>query len=187
VNAAARGLSLAYHNVFFSDNYEDEFNAVFRQRTITGNPTVYICAQDRRTQDTGSGPERLLLLVNAPPDGDQGPISRPDASALSKQVLSHLKACGLGLESDLSEAVITAPEDFHALFPATGGALYGRANHSPMASFARPGAASRIGGLYLAGGSVHPGPGVPMATLSGRLAAARLISDLRRGVLDRPA
>jgi 1-hydroxycarotenoid 3,4-desaturase len=48
-----------------------------------------------------------------------------------------------------------------------------------MASFARPGAASRIPGLYLAGGSVHPGPGVPMAVMSGRLAAQRIMSDAR--------
>jgi 1-hydroxycarotenoid 3,4-desaturase len=46
-----------------------------------------------------------------------------------------------------------------------------------MASFARPGAASKLPGLYLAGGSVHPGPGVPMAVMSGRLAAARLLQD----------
>jgi 1-hydroxycarotenoid 3,4-desaturase len=48
-----------------------------------------------------------------------------------------------------------------------------------MASFARPGAASRVPGLYLAGGSVHPGAGIPMAAMSGRLAAARLLADRR--------
>jgi 1-hydroxycarotenoid 3,4-desaturase len=187
VNAATSGMPLAYHNVFFTDDYEDEFDAVFRQRTITANPTVYICAQDRRHPVAAGAPERLLILANAPPDGDQGPGSQPDIRALSARVRAHLGACGLITDSDLSDAVVTTPADFGALFPATGGALYGRANHSPMASFARPGAASHIGGLYLAGGSVHPGPGVPMATLSGRLAASRLLSDMRRGALDRPA
>ena len=55
--------------------------------------------------------------------------------------------------------------------PATGGALYGQAVHGTLAAFRRPGSRSTIPRLYLAGGSVHPGPGVPMAVLSGRLVA----------------
>ena len=73
---------------------------------------------------------------------------------------------------------VTTPADFNRMFPATGGALYGRSSHGWTASFQRPGARTRIPGLYLAGGSTHPGPGVPMAALSGRSAAASLIADL---------
>ena len=62
--------------------------------------------------------------------------------------------------------------------PGQGGALYGQATHGWMSSFRRAGLASRLPGLYLAGGSVHPGPGVPMAALSGQLAAATLMAHL---------
>jgi 1-hydroxycarotenoid 3,4-desaturase len=78
---------------------------------------------------------------------------------------------------DAGQAAITTPKDFEILFPATGGALYGQAVHGPMASFRRPGARSRVPGLYLAGGSTHPGAGVPMAALSGRMAATTLLAD----------
>ncbi|MDW8445164.1 MAG: hypothetical protein RML45_13565 [Acetobacteraceae bacterium] len=71
----------------------------------------------------------------------------------------------------------TEPTAWARLFPATGGALYGRDLAGWRASFQRPGAKTRIPGLYLAGGSVHPGPGVPMALMSGRLAAWALMAD----------
>ena len=74
--------------------------------------------------------------------------------------------------------VVTTPAQFERLFPATGGALYGRASHGWKASFERPHARSRMPGLYLAGGSTHPGAGIPMAALSGRMAAASLLADL---------
>jgi 1-hydroxycarotenoid 3,4-desaturase len=83
--------------------------------------------------------------------------------------------------------VATQPADFERLFPATGGALYGLASHGWRASFSRPPARSRLAGLYLAGGSTHPGPGVPMAALSGRLAAASLLADVARRRASTPA
>ena len=89
-----------------------------------------------------------------------------------------LTRCGLTLESRAT--VATHPRDFDRLFPATGGALYGPASHGWQASFQRSGSRTKIPGLYLAGGSVHPGPGVPMAAMSGRLAAAALLADKGR-------
>ena len=75
----------------------------------------------------------------------------------------------------------TAPSDFAKLFPATDGALYGRPTHGWMGSFSRPGARTKLEGLYLSGGSVHPGAGVPMVAMSGRLAAACVRADLGLG------
>lgn len=177
VNAPTSGFDLAHHNVFFAEDYAAEFDAVFRQRQVAEAPTVYICAQDRgaAAEPLAPGaPERLLVLVNAPPDGD---VARLDAAAHEARSFGLLEACGLHVARGEGRMVATTPEGFHTLFPATGGALYGRANHGMLGSFARAGAASRLPGLYLAGGSVHPGPGIPMAAMSGRLAAARLLAD----------
>ena len=73
---------------------------------------------------------------------------------------------------------LTTPEDFARLFPGSDGALYGRSPHGLMAPFRRPRARTTLPGLYLAGGGVHPGPGMPMAALSGRHAAAAILADL---------
>lgn len=186
LQTATSGFNLHHHNVFFSDNYRAEFDAVFRRGQIVSTPTVYVCAQDRADESDPSqlAEERLLLLINAPADGDQRTLS-PDQIALhASNMIRILRRCGLHIDvgslAPERHAVVTTASDFDAMFPATGGALYGRANHGPMASFARPGAVTAIPGLYLAGGSAHPGPGVPMATLSGRLAAQAVIKNLLR-------
>ena len=87
-----------------------------------------------------------------------------------------MERCGLKIERGTEQTA--NPTDFDKLFPATGGALFGQLVHGSMAAFHRPGSRSSLPGLYLAGGSVHPGPGVPMALLSGRLAAASVLKDL---------
>lgn len=182
VNAKADGFPLAHHTVFFAENYPDEFDAVFRRREITPAPTVYICAQDRGYGFNGTlaGAERLLVLINAPADGDQRSFPATEIDEMTGRAMRLLNDCGLDLNYEAGDCTVTAPDGFNSLFPATGGALYGRASHGPMATFQRAGATTKVRGLYLAGGSVHPGAGVPMAAMSGRLAAAKVCEDFGR-------
>ena len=187
LQATTTGFDLHHHNVFFADDYPAEFDATFRRREIVSAPTVYVCAQDRAGESRSSplAKERLLLLINAPADGDQRAFNADQINRLASNTSGVLRRCGVSIDAQAltieQHAVVTTPSDFNALFPATGGALYGRANHGAMASFARPGSRTVVPGLYLAGGSVHPGPGVPMATLSGRLAAQAVFKQLLRG------
>jgi 1-hydroxycarotenoid 3,4-desaturase len=177
--AETEGFPLVRHTVFFSSDYPAEFDAIFGASRLPGEPTVYVCAQDR--DDSGAhpgGPERLLCLVNAPPVGDIHPFSQSEIESCQARAFYLLERCGLRLHPDPNATLITTPADFHELFPATGGALYGRATHGWKASFERPGTRTRTPRLYLAGGSAHPGAGVPMAALSGRLAATCVLSDL---------
>jgi 1-hydroxycarotenoid 3,4-desaturase len=177
--ARTNGFPLTRHNVFFSDDYAAEFDVIFRGHRLPNNPTVYVCAQDRATSGAArQDPERLFCLVNAPPIGDSHPFSQEEIQRCEDHAFGQLKRCGLNVEALPEGRVATTPADFERLYPATGGALYGQASHGWTASFTRPRARTRIPGLYLAGGSTHPGPGVPMAALSGRLAAASLLSDL---------
>jgi 1-hydroxycarotenoid 3,4-desaturase len=177
LTATASGFPLARHNVFFSDDYPAEFDAIFKAHRIPDRPTVYVCAQDRGDfTPPPSGPERLFCLINAPATGDTDTFDADVIQAAKAATFGLLERCGLAL--DRQQATVTTPRDFEALFPGTGGALYGRACHGWRASFQRPGSRTSLPGLYLAGGSVHPGPGVPMAALSGRLAAASLLADL---------
>jgi 1-hydroxycarotenoid 3,4-desaturase len=179
MHARASGFPLVRHNVFFDTDYASEFQDIFGRRRLPQRGTVYVCAQDRTDDATDpGGPERLLCLVNAPADGDTHPFDASETQPCHTRSLALLQQCGLTLQAQAHQVALTTPRQFHQLFAATGGALYGQATHGWMAAFQRPGSRSKLPGLYLAGGSVHPGPGVPMAAMSGRLAAETLMANL---------
>lgn len=187
LRAEPEGFSLAHHNVFFSDDYAAEFEAL-RAGRLPDDPTVYVCSQDRGFPgEPRGGPERLFCIVNAPPNGDRHAYSPEETGLCERQMHRRLERCGLTVRHRPESSVVTSPADFDRLFPGTGGALYGRTAHGWMASFQRPESRTRIPNLYLAGGSTHPGPGMPMAAISGMLAAESLISDLASMRTYRPA
>ena len=155
-----QGVPLSHHTVFFSDDYAAEFADL--KTGPARDPTVYVCDQDHG---------RKLMLVNAPANAADSP---PDIDA---RMLNRLQRCGLKLEVAGDTVLRRSPKDFAELYPATAGALYGRASHGWLSTFQRPQARTKIPGLYLAGGSTHPGPGVPMAALSGMRAAEALLQD----------
>ena len=181
--AETGGFELAHHSVFFCLDYAKEFDDIFRRHRLPSEPTIYVCAQDRCDAHleagaaAGARAERLFCLINAPAIGDTHSFGTAEIDACESLVFRRLQQFGLQVQRRPADTVTTSPSDFHRLFPGTGGALYGPASHGWKASFARPGSRSSIPNLYLAGGSVHPGPGVPMAATSGRLAAAALIED----------
>lgn len=176
---------LAHHTVVFGRAYAHEFEDIFRRdRLPQVTPTTYICAQDRTEADPSTGPERLFVLVNAPARGDTAPPSPEEIAACAQRTAHHLATCGLDLNLEQAPSM-TGPKEFATLFPGTGGALYGAAVHGSTASFRRPGSRTRIPNLYCAGGTTHPGAGVPMAALSGRLAAQAILEDLTSRVPSR--
>lgn len=176
-HARTAGFPLVRHNVFFSPDYRQEFRAINRGDPPR-DPSVYVCGLDRDAADGAGhdGRERLQIIVNAPANGDTHDYTPAERERCSTHMMESLARCGLELEQPLPHHLAT-PNEFEALFPSTGGALYGQASHGWAASFLRQSARTRIPGLYCAGGSTHPGAGVPMAALSGRLAAETLMQD----------
>lgn len=192
--ATATGFPLVRHNVFFPPDYRAEFTDIFDHARTPRDPTVYLCAQDRSdapSPDTSGAHssgrlERMLCLINAPATGDTKNYDDREIARCEESLTRRLAASGLSLNRPSGATTITTPTDFNRLFPGRGGALYGAATHGLMASFQRPASETAIRGLFLAGGSVHPGPGVPMAAISGRLAARSVLKSLASTRTFRP-
>jgi 1-hydroxycarotenoid 3,4-desaturase len=177
LRARTSGFPLLRHTVFFSDDYPAEFRSLTGPRQLPASPTIYVCADDRGGEDAPlEGPDRLYILANAASRGDVAPYSADEVARCEERAFRRLEAAGLKLEPT-GPAIRRTPNELAALYPATGGAIYGPANHGLLGSFRRPGSRTRLPGLYLSGGSAHPGPGVPMTAISGRLAAAALMED----------
>ncbi|GAA0728198.1 1-hydroxycarotenoid 3,4-desaturase CrtD [Sphingomonas japonica] len=174
----AAGFPLLRHNVFFSPDYRAEFAALAAGR-LAADASVYVCAQDRddTAADARSGEERFQIIVNAPPRGDRGGFSQQEIETCTQAMRNRLSQAGLSLDLPPPATRLLTPSDFESLCPSTGGALYGRASHGWAASFLRQGSRTRIPGLYCAGGSCHPGAGLPMAALSASLAVDCLEAD----------
>ena len=180
-HARSSGFDLTHHNVFFSSDYAREFREI-----SDGRPPFYLCAQDRGASGAddceAASPmiagrrERIQMIVNAPPNGDSHTYSPEEIETCNLAMRRTLRRCGLELEDPMPHHLMT-PDQWEALFPATGGALYGRASHGWAASFQRQGPRTKIPGLYCAGGGTHPSAGVPMAALSGQLAAKVICAD----------
>lgn len=174
--ATVKGFPLVRHNVFFAADSKREFDDLFQRRRLPEAPTVYVCAQDRGDDDAErETAERLFFIINAPASADDRPLTAQELDACKNATNRLLERAGLQLSWEQQRW--TTPSDFAARFPGSAGALYGRASHGMFSAMARPAARTKLQGLYLAGGTVHPGAGVPMAALSGSLAARAASSD----------
>ena len=168
---------LAHHTIFFSRDYRAEFDALCERGVLPDDPTIYVCTT--ALTDPSHAPEgcsNLFILVNAPPlqYGNGSELDwQKEAPRYRNVILQKLSSFGLSIQqSNIQVEATITPNDFAERFNALHGALYGMSSNSRMAAFVRPGNRSRkIAGLYFAGGSVHPGGGIPLVLLSGKHAA----------------
>jgi diapolycopene oxygenase len=161
---------LDLHNIFFSDNYQAEFDAIFRDKTLFDDPTVYvnITAKDVHG-DAPAGKENWFVMVNAPHDTGQDWDTL--SKTLKKQVLDKLnRNLSVDIANHIEEEWVLTPPLIADKTASFTGALYGAASNNRMAAFLRhPNFSRQISNLYFCGGSVHPGGGIPLCLLSAKI------------------
>jgi phytoene desaturase len=165
--------TLAHHTVFFPRHYDAEFDEVFgspgRRARPASDPTIFVTrAADPAVHPPGH--EAWFVLVNAPRHGASWSAvdwSRPGlAAAYRDHILDVLADRGLDVRDRLVFAETRTPLDLATATGTPGGAIYGTAG-----GLLRPSNRGPVEGLWLVGGSTHPGGGLPMVALSAQIVA----------------
>jgi len=170
---------LAQHNIFFSVDYEREFEQIFGELRPPDDPTIYISISSKT--DPGHAPpnsENWFVLLNMPylTDADHGKDWDAEVERMRKIVLNKLGIMGIDISRYIELERVYTPEDFFDIYDSNRGSIYGISSNSKTMAFKRHANRSRdIEGLYFAGGSVHPGGGIPLTILSGKMAAELIL------------
>jgi phytoene desaturase len=170
---------LAHHNVRYSGDYDAEFDAIFGPRPHpVEEPTIYVSApDDPATRPDGC--EAWSVLVNAPRHGPVDWDAPGLAEAYARSLLDVLAARGLDVRGRVEVQATITPAELERRTRAPGGAIYGTSSNGPGAAFLRPANRSPVRGLYLVGGSAHPGGGLPLVALSAQIVASMIGPDPR--------
>jgi phytoene desaturase len=163
---------LGVNNIFFSGNYPREFRELFAERICPNEPTVYVNITSKVTpQDAPEGGENWFILINAPCNVGQDWQAEVAASR-SRILLRLAQDLGRAVERSISTEQVMTPADIESNTGSRMGSLYGISSNTATAAFLRhPNRSRRYRGLYFCGGSAHPGGGMPLAILSGKIVA----------------
>ncbi|MGQ0627991.1 MAG: phytoene desaturase family protein [Phycisphaerales bacterium] len=186
---------LAHHNFLFSRDSRREFDDLYTRGVPAEDPSLYVAAPARtdpsqapRNAEGGPG-ESLYVLVHTPfvrPGQDWGGESAAEGmlAAYRPIVMDKLRRFGMeGIDRHIVVDRFLHPGMIERWYNAEGGAIYGLASHGRLHGGFKPRNRTSVEGLYLAGGSANPGPGVPMVLMSGVTAARCLLQDLGEELL----
>ncbi len=170
--------ALAHHTVLFPERYDEEFDAVFGTRRAAprppADPTVYVSAPDDPALRPDEDSEAWFVLVNAPRH-DPGAGVDWEAPGLREEYADHVLAVMAARGLDVRDRVhwrhVRTPADLERETRALGGSIYGTSSNDARAAFLRPANRSPVPGLFLVGGSSHPGGGLPLVGLSAAIVA----------------
>jgi phytoene dehydrogenase-like protein len=171
--------ALRLHNIFFSDDYRDEFRKIFSDTQISPDPTVYVNITSKMESDQAPpDKENWFVMVNVPAGMK---TENPDVVAsIRRNVVAKLeRMTGEPIGKHIEVERVLTPKGIEEDTASFMGALYGTSSNSAFSAFLRhPNFSRDIRGLYFVGGSVHPGGGIPLC-LRGAAIVAGLVPDPR--------
>lgn len=160
---------LDLHNIFFSDNYADEFRHIWSEKNIYRDPTIYLNISSKlKPDDAPPGFENWFVMINVPSNTGQN-WDELIAEARKNIIVKLSESLGEDISKLIRYESILDPRSIESKTSSYQGSLYGSSSNNRFAAFLRHANFSKIKGLYFAGGSVHPGGGIPLALLSAKI------------------
>ena len=162
--------NLDLHNVFFSKDYRKEFDSIFNQKSIYGDPTIYVNITSKEIPtDSPENSENWFVMINTCEDNGQN--WDLEVRRLKKIVLERLEyILGESIFPFIEEEKIFTPKTIEERTKSYKGSLYGSSSNGLFSAFLRhPNFSRKIKNLYFCGGSVHPGGGIPLCLLSAKI------------------
>ena len=172
---------LAHHNFFYSAEPKKHFNAIFHDHRLSEDPTIYLVAPVKSDPSQApKGCEIIKILPHIPHLDPEHPLTEADYAAMRERVLLKLENMGL---TDLRKHIVCeeswTPVDIQARYYSNQGSIYGVvADRFKNLGFKNAQRSQTFTNLYFVGGSVNPGGGMPMVTLSGQLIRDKILADL---------
>lgn len=177
----ATSKELETHNIIFSENYKIEFEQLTKEKIIPLDPTIYIYISSKlNPDDAPSGKENWFVMVNAP--YNYGQDWDKEIERTRKTVISKINSTlNTSIESKILFEELLTPIEIENETSSFRGSIYGISSDTMSAAFLRqPNKSSTIKNLYFCGGSSHPGGGIPLVILSGKIVSDIIIQDLSR-------
>lgn len=159
---------LKHHNIFFTENYKQEFETIFNKKQVYSDPTIYVSITSKKDKTHApENSENWFVLLNMPYlDKNQ------DFSKVDENIFKKLKNFGFDVKDKIDVKKDIDPKDLYDLYKSNKGSIYGISSNDRNSAFLRPKNFSKeFNNLFFAGGSSHPGGGVPLVMLSGKIAA----------------
>ncbi|GAA4275186.1 1-hydroxycarotenoid 3,4-desaturase CrtD [Aquimarina gracilis] len=175
---------LDLHNIFFSENYKKEFECLFDKKEVHSDPTVYInITSKNETKDAPKGCENWFVMINVP--NNQGQNWDEIIESSRKNIVKKLsRILKVTIEDLIETEEILDPRKIESNTQSYQGSLYGSSSNNKYAAFLRhPNFSRKIKNLYFCGGSVHPGGGIPLCLLSGKIVSELVQKDFKTQIV----
>lgn len=168
---------LTHHNLLFVDDWQANFEAIFKDKVPPSSASLYICKPSHTDHTVApAGHENVFVLVPLPAGVS---LSQDEQTMLIDRYLSQIKKqTGVDLMKNCVTKAFFGPNDFADTFQAWQSTMLGPSHILRQSAFFRTGNKSKkLDNLYYVGAGTMPGIGLPMCLISAELTAQRIQSD----------